>query len=307
MAQRRFGRYTVETSNEDKVFFPGAGITKGDLIDYYVAVADTMLPHLEDRPLTMQRFPDGIGEDGFYEKKLPDYFPDWVDRVRVSTSQGPQQQIVCSNAATLAYLGQLACITPHVWLSRRDRLDFPDRLVFDLDPPGDDFEPVREAAFLVRDLLDEVGLASYAMTTGSRGVHVVVPLARDDGFDDVRKFSQRFAKLLAGYHEDRLTVAQKKKNRGKRVYLDTSNNAYGQTAVAPYAVRARDGAPVATPLDWDELRDAKTDARRWTLASIPRRLAQRDDPWRDLARHGASLTAAKKRIDDLAGASDNEN
>lgn len=299
MAKRRFGRYTVETSNEDKVLFPGDGITKGDLIDYYVAVADTMLPHLEDRPLTMQRFPDGIAEDGFYEKKLPDHFPDWVDRVRVSTSHGPQQQVVCSNAATLAYLGQQACITPHVWLSRRDKPDVPDRLVFDLDPPGDDFEPVREAAFLAREALDEVGLASYAMTTGSRGVHVVVPLARKDGFDDVRKFSQEFAKLLAGRHDDRLTVAQKKKDRGDRVYLDTSNNAYGQTTVAPYAVRARDGAPVATPLDWEELRAAKTNAQRWTIASIPRRLAQREDPWQGLAGEGASLEPARKKLDDL--------
>jgi bifunctional non-homologous end joining protein LigD len=299
MAKRRFGRYTVETSNEDKVLFPGAGITKGDLIDYYVDIADTMLPHLADRALSMQRFPDGIDEAGFYEKKLPDYFPDWIDRVRVSTSHGAQQQVVCSNAATLAYLGQLACVTPHVWLSRRDRLDVPDRLVFDLDPPGDDFEPVREAAFLVREALDAIGLASYAMTTGSRGVHVVVPLARRDGFDDVRAFSQRFAKRLAANHEDRLTVAQKKKDRGNRVYLDTSNNAYGQTTVAPYAVRARDGAPVATPLDWDELGDAKTHARRWTLKSIPRRLAQREDPWQGLAGKGVSLTRARNRLDDL--------
>ncbi len=304
MANRRFGRYTVETSNEDKVLFPDVGITKGDLIDYYTGVADTMLPHLKDRPLSMQRFPDGIAEDGFYEKKVPAYFPDWVDRVSVSTSQGRQQQVVCSNAATLAYLGQQACITPHVWLSRRDRLDVPDRLVVDLDPPGDDFEPVREAAFLARELFDDIGLTSYAMTTGSRGVHVVVPLARRDGFDDVRKFSQRFAKLLAAGNEDRLTVAQKKKDRGDRVYLDTSNNAYGQTTVAPYAVRARDGAPVATPLDWDELRDAKTTARRWTLGSIPRRLAQRDDPWRQFARRGASLDSARQKLEELTPGED---
>ncbi|MCH5378079.1 MAG: non-homologous end-joining DNA ligase [Planctomycetes bacterium] len=296
MAKRRFGPYTVETSNEDKILFPDDGITKGDLIDYYQTVAEIILPHLADRPLTMQRFPDGIGADGFYQKAIPDYFPDWIDRTRVHTADGPQDQAICSNRATLAYLAQLACVTLHPWLSRRDRPDWPDRLVIDLDPPTDDFEPVRAAAFAARDLFDELDLPAFVMTTGSRGLHVLVPLDRGLAFDEVRSFAQAFAAELARRHVDRLTAAQRKDRRGNRVYLDTSNIAYGQTTVCPYAVRARAGAPVAAPLDWSELADRETHARRWTLRTMTRRLGQRDDPWSNLARRARSLNAAREAL-----------
>lgn len=301
MSERRFGPYTVETSNEDKVLFPDGGISKGDLIDYYQAVADVILPHLADRPLTLQRFPDGIDADGFYQKDVPDHFPEWIDRARVRTADGGiQTQTVCSNRATLAYLAQLACVTLHPWLCRRDRLDYPDRLVIDLDPAHDDFEPVRDAAFAARKLFDELDLPVFAMTTGSRGLHLVVPLDRATHFDDVRAFAQDFARNLARRRDDALTVAQRKDQRGDRVYLDTSNNAYGQTTVAPYAVRARPGAPVATPVTWSELKDSKTHARRWTLQSMPRRLGQRDDPWRNIARHAGSLQKAQETLSTLA-------
>jgi bifunctional non-homologous end joining protein LigD len=299
VTERHFGPYTVETSNEDKLLYPADGITKGDVIDYYTAIAATILPYLEDRPLTMQRFPDGIDEEGFYEKKRPDYAPDWVDGTTVRTRDGSQKQIVCSNQATLAYLAQLACLTPHTWLSRRDRLDYPDRLILDLDPPGDDFEPVRSAAMAARDLFDELGLPVFVMTTGSRGVHLVVPLDRVLGFDETRQFAQAFAAELARRHDRDLTVEQRKNKRGDRVFLDTSNNAYGQTTVVPYALRARPGAPVATPVEWSELADTATDARRWCLGNIRRRLGQRDDPWKTLTRHACGLGAAAKRLSDL--------
>ncbi len=298
MAKRRFGPYTVETSNEDKVLFPDDGITKGDLLEYYLAVADTMLPHLADRPLTMQRFPDGIGETGFYQKEMPEYFPDWLDRARVKTADGPQWQVVCNNAATLAYLAQQACLTPHVWLSRKDRLDRPDRLVIDLDPPSDDFSPVQEAALAARRLFEELDLPAFVMTTGSRGAHVVVPLDRSRGFDAVRRFARMFAATLARRHERELTVEQRKAKRGGRVYLDTGNNAYGQTTVAPYAVRPLSGAPVATPVAWSEFARAGVDARHWTLAMLPRRLARHGDPWKGMARRARSLAAAEKRLDE---------
>lgn len=297
MAKRRFGRYTVETSNEDKLMFPDDGISKGDLIDYYVGVADTMLPHLDGRPLSMQRFPDGIGEPGFYQKEVPEYFPGWIERVSIRTADDMQDQVVCRNAATLAYLAQQACITPHVWLSKSGSLDRPDRLVLDLDPPADDFDAVREAALHARALFDALGLPAFVMTTGSRGVHVVTPLDGKADFDAVRDVARRIAKHLAGDHEDALTVAQKKKDRGDRVYLDTSNNAYGQTTVAPYAVRARAGAPVATPITWAELADSRTGARRWTIRSIPRRLAQREDPWCGMSKHACSLDDARGKLE----------
>jgi bifunctional non-homologous end joining protein LigD len=153
------GPCTVDLSRTDKVLFPDDGITKGDLIDYYYRISETMLPHLKGRPITMHRFPNGINEEGFYEKEAPDYFPDWIKRVSVEKKGGGKEnQIVCENAATLVYLADQACITPHIWLSREDKLNFPDKMIFDLDPPDDDFEPIRSAALSLKDLLEELGI-----------------------------------------------------------------------------------------------------------------------------------------------------
>lgn len=297
---RRYGRYVVELSRPDKVLFPDDGITKRDLADYYESVAETMLPHLAGRPLTMQRFPDGIGREGFYEKRAPGHFPDWVGRATFSTAEGePITQIVCENTATLVYLADQACITPHVWLSRVDDLDAPDRLIFDLDPPDDDFGAVRQAARDLHDLLEELELATFVMTTGSRGLHVVVPLDRVADFDAARRFARDVADLLVGRRPDDYTTAARVAKRGDRLYLDTGRNAYGQTGVAPYAVRARPGAPVATPLDWPELEDPRIGPRRYTLRNLARRLGQKEDPWKGIGRHGRSLDAPASRLAEM--------
>lgn len=296
MATITFGRYVVETSNEDKVFFPAAGITKGDLIDYYRRIAGAILPYLKGRPLTMQRFPDGIEGEGFYQKDISDYFPDWIDRVRVSKEDGTVTHVVCEKAATLVYLADQACITPHIWLSRRDRLENSDLLVFDLDPSTDGFGPVRAAAQALHELLDELGLVSYVQTTGSRGLHVFVPLDRSAGFDTVRSFAQDAAGLLAARDPKRLTTEQRKNKRGNRVFVDTLRNAYGQTAVAPYAVRARPDAPVATPLDWDEVGRGDLTPTKYTVRNVLRRLGQRNDPWAGIWRHARSLKEPRRRL-----------
>jgi len=292
----RFGPYTVTTGNEDKPFFPDAGITKGDVIDHYLAIAGVMLPHLKDRPLTMQRFPDGIGGEGFFQKNRPSWFPDWIGSVEVETGDGAQVQVVCGNKASLAYIADQACLTPHIWLSRRGALDRPDRMVIDLDPSGDDFEPVRRAGHRVHAMLHELGLTCGVMTTGSRGLHVVVPLDGSESFDRVREFARAFAGELARRHPDSLTTEQRVDERGGRLYLDTGRNAYGQTGVAPYAVRARPGAPVAAPLDWAELADGDLDASRWTLRNVRRRLAQRPCPWKGIGRHAQSLGRARAAL-----------
>lgn len=299
MSLRRYGKITVETSNEDKVFFPDGGITKGDLIDYYDRISTHMLPLIKDRPLMMHRFPDGIRGKDFYHKDVPDYFPDWIDTVRVKKENGTVTHAVCNKRATIVYLADQACITPHVWLSRRDKLENPDRLILDLDPPGDDFEPVRSAAFLVRDLLEELGLASLSMTTGSRGLHVVVPLDRQEDFDAVRRFARQVAEILAENHPDELTVEARKDKRGQRLFLDTARNAYAQTAVAPYSIRARKGAPVATPLDWQELKNKDLTSRSYTLSNIFRRLGSKDDPWQGINRRGRSLDKARKKLEKM--------
>ncbi|HKJ24671.1 MAG TPA: non-homologous end-joining DNA ligase [Myxococcota bacterium] len=300
MGIRRYGRYTVETSHEDKVLFPDVGLTKGALVDYYDAVAETMLPHLRARPLVLQRFPDGITASGFYQKQAGAHFPDWIETTRVTKAEGGHQDLVVgANRATLVYLADQATITLHPWLSRCDRPDHPDRLVFDLDPPGDDFGAVRFAAGRVRELLEDLGLPTFAMLTGSRGMHVVVPLDRSEPFDDVRAFARAVAERLATRHPQMLTTEQRKAKRRGRLYLDVGRNARAQTAVAAYAVRARPGAPVAAPIHWDELGERRLDARRWTVRNVLRRLGQRDDPWKGIARRARSLAPARRRLRDL--------
>ena len=296
MSNRSYGPYSFEASNEEKVFFPDAGLTKGDLIDYYAKIAETMLPYLKERPLAMQRLPDGIDGKAFFQKEVPDYFPDWIEREQVKKEDGEVSHVIANNAATLAYLADQGCITPHVWLSRRDQLHYPDRLILDLDPSGDDFAPVREAAQQARELFDTLKLPVYVMTTGSRGLHLLVPLDRSETFDQVRDVAQRLAKALAERHPDTLTTAARKKDRGNRVYLDVARNAYGQHGVAPYAVRPRPGAPVATPLSWDEVGRASLAPDKYTLKTIFRRLGQKGDPWQGLQKHAVDLESAQQAL-----------
>lgn len=289
----RAGGRSVGIGHPDKILFPGDGITKADLARYYRAAARRMLPHLRGRPLMLERHPDGTRGPAFMQKEVPDHFPDWVHRAELPKQGGTVTYAVCDDTATLLYLADQACITPHRFLSRADRPDHPDRLVFDLDPPGDDFPLVRDAAHGLHDLLDELELPSQVMTTGSRGLHVIVPLDRRAPFDDVRSFARDVAEVLAARHADRFTTEPRKKARRGRLYLDVQRNAYAQTAVAPYAVRALPGAPVAVPLAWAELDDPGLSARRWTLGTIARRLEE--NPWHDPPRP-RSLTRARTRL-----------
>jgi len=248
-----FGR-EIELSSLEKVLYPRDGITKGDVVDYYARVADTMLPHVRGRFLSMHRWPDGLDGEGFYQKQAPDHFPDWIRTERVEKEGGSNRQVVVDEPATLVYLAQQACLTPHPWLSRADKPRAPDRMVFDFDPSGEEgFDEVRWAARELRSVLAELDLASFVMTTGSRGLHVHVPLERRAEFDGVKGFARGVARLLADRHDDRLTVEVRKDKRKGRVFVDYLRNEYAQTAVAPYGVRARKDAPVAAPIDWDEL------------------------------------------------------
>lgn len=216
----RLGHYTIELSNTDKVFFPADDITKGDLINYYYKIAKTMLPHTEGRPITMHRFPDGMDGEGFYQQEISDYFPDWIERASVKKEGGRVTHVICRNAATLVYLANQACITPHVWLSREDHLNHPDLMIFDLDPPADDFELVRHAAQLLRGFLGELEIESFVKTTGSKGLHVVVPLDKGADFEEVRGFAQSVATALAERESAKLTTEQRKEKRKGRVFLE---------------------------------------------------------------------------------------
>jgi bifunctional non-homologous end joining protein LigD len=290
----------VQISHPDKPLFPGEGITKADLARYYESVAEWMLPHVRSRPLSMLRFPDGIEGQGFFHKNVPDYYPDWIRRVEVDKRGGTVVHALVCDTDTLIYLVGQNTITPHVWLSRADRLRQPDRVVLDLDPaPGADFAAVRRAARWTGDLLREIGLEPFAQVTGSKGIHVWTPLRRRATFEDVRPFARDLAELLVGRHPDALTTEFRKTERGGRILVDVMRNAYAQTAVPPYAVRPRPGAPVATPIEWDELSDSKLRPDRWTVKNVLRRLGAKGDPWTDIASFARGLSRSRKRLDAL--------
>ncbi len=281
----------IALSNLDKPFFPEDGITKGDLVDYYRRIAPVALPHWRDRALSMHRFPDGIGEEGFFQKDMPGHFPGWIDSAELPKEGGSVTHILANEAATLVYIANQGCITPHLALARADAPDRPDRMIFDLDPSDDDFGKVQEAAERLRARLEALDLPVFVQTTGSRGLHLVVPLDASAPFDPVRAAARRVAETVAEEAPDLATMAQRKASRGNRVFLDTLRNAYGQTAVAPYAVRARPGAPVATPLTWEEALSADMTPRKYTIANIFRRMGQTDDPWAGLDAHPADAAA----------------
>jgi len=293
-------RVEVEVTHPGRVMFPGhsakQGITKRDLVDYYCELADTMLPHLKGRPLNVQRFPRGIGEKGFLQQDFADALPEWFSEVQVAKEGGTVVHPVAERREALGWLANQNCITLHVWQSRRSRLHYPDRLVFDLDPSDGDFAVVRATARATAGVLDDLGLACYVQTTGSRGLHVVVPLRGDTDFDTTRQFARDVADVVVADDPKHRTVESRKAKRGGRVYLDVMRNAYAQTAVAPYSVRARPGAPVATPLEWDELQARGLRADRFTIREIPKRLAGQPDPWAAMRRHSRSLTGPLQRL-----------
>ena len=288
----RAGRRRVRISNPGKLLFPADGITKEALASYYAEVAPAMVPHVRDRPLNLWRWNAGIAGELVVQQAIPKGAPEWVRRVTVPRRRGGTvEHAVGGEAATLVWLANQNCITPHAWTSRADRLGYPDRLIFDLDPPdsGSHFPAIRAGALELGTVLEELGLVPFAMTSGSRGVHVVAPLRRRAHADEVRAVAGEIAEVVAARLPDELTTFWRKEKRGGRVLVDVARNTYAQTTVAPYAVRALPGAPVATPLAWDELEDPELHPRRWTLASVPARFAERGDPWERIGASARSL------------------
>lgn len=289
----RAGRRSVEVSRPDKVLFPADRITKRQLAEYYARVAPAMVPLIRGHPIAMERYPDGLDGQRFYHKNIPNT-PEWMRTVAIGKRDGELRQIVCDDAATLVWMANYASITPHVWLSRADRLMYPDELIVDLDPPEGRFREARRVALVVRDLLGELGLPSYPKTTGGKGIHVMVPLDRRGSFDEVRAFADTLGGVLVAGDPNRLTMEFRKEKRGDRLFVDMGRNAYAQHAVAPYAVRPRDGAPVATPLHWSEVEDRRLRPERFTMKVAARRVDGGTDPWgplrgRSLARPGRAL------------------
>jgi bifunctional non-homologous end joining protein LigD len=292
----RAGRRAVPVSHPERVMFPDVGITKLDLAEHYARVGPRMVPLVRGRPLALQVFPGGIEGPGHFLKNVPAHFPDWIHTVDVPKREGGAiRQALADDVPALVYLAGQNAVTPHVWTSRADRLERPDRIVFDLDPASPDFALVRAAARDLGALLRDLGLAPFAMTTGSRGLHVVTPLRRTADYGGVHAFAHEVAEAMVERDPDGLTVEFRRAKRGDRIFIDVGRNAYGQHAVAPYAVRALPGAPVATPLRWEELDDDALSPRGWAIPTIGERL-EGHDPWAGMARAARGVGPARAAL-----------
>jgi bifunctional non-homologous end joining protein LigD len=265
------------------VLFPDDGITKGELAAYYEAIAPLMLPHIRARPITMERYPSGLGKQGFLQKDVSKGFPEWLERVEVPKKGGTVHHPLVSDTRSLLWLANQNCITPHVWTSRVPKLYQPDICVFDLDPSAED-EPdvLRAAALAVRGRLDELGLSSWVKTSGSKGFHIVAPLDGKDGFDEVAAFALEVARTLVERDPDHLTLEFSKADRGGRIFVDTGRNGYSATFAAAYAVRSKPGAPVSAPCTWEEIERGQVGPRTFTLRSMASRVAEVGDLWTGL-------------------------
>lgn len=283
-------------THPEKVLFPDDGITKGELAAYHEAIAPLMLPHLAGRPVTMERYPAGIGTAGFWQKDVSRGFPEWLERVDVRHKGGSSFYPVVRDPRALLWLANQNCITPHVWTSRVPDLLHPDLCVFDLDPSREEPDVLRRVLLALKDLLGELGLAAWVKTSGSKGFHVVVPLDGRARFGEVARFADRVGALMVARHPDALTQEFSKADRGGRILVDTGRNGYGATFAAAYAVRARPGAPVSAPCTWAEIERGDVGPRTFTLRKMVPRVAQAGDPWSDLWSRRQSLVEAAEKL-----------
>jgi len=283
-------------THPEKVLFPDDGITKGDLAAYYEAVAPILLPYLRGRPITMERYPAGIGKKGFWQKDVSKGFPEWLERVEVSKKDGIVHHPIVNDTRSLLWITNQNTITQHVWTSRIPRLNHPDLCVFDLDPSRDDAAEVRAAAIGLRDLLEELTLPSWIKTTGSKGFHIVVPIDGNTHIGLVARFANAVGSLFVSLAADRLTQEFSKADRSGRIYVDTGRNGYSATFAAAYTVRARRGAPVSAPCTWEEVERGEVHPGTFTLRNMPERIAKVGDLWADMRRRGRTLKRPMEKL-----------
>lgn len=290
----------VVISHPEKVLFPDEGITKGDLAAYHALVAPLMLPHLKGRPVTMERYPAGIGKKGFWQKSVEKGFPPWLERVDVPKKDGVVHHPIVNDERSLMWIVNQNTITQHVWISRVPELSYPDICVFDLDPAKDDPAPVRVAAIGLRDLLAELGLPSWVKTSGSKGYHLVVPLDGKSTIEEVERFAHQVGRVFVSHAPDHLTQEFNKVDRKGRIYIDTGRNGYSATFAAAYTVRAKPGAPVSAPCTWKEIEAGTVNPNTFTTRNMPARVKKIGDVWADLLKNKRSLTRPITKLKKMA-------
>lgn len=271
---------------------PKSNITKQDIINYYNNVYKYFLKHVQNNLIVLQRFPDGIDHDSFYQKQVSDYFPSFIQHKTITLKTGePQTLVIIDGKNSLQYLVNQATIVFHSWLSNTKNINKPDKIVFDLDPSNKDLADLRFGARELKKKLIRYNLTPFIMTTGSRGYHVVVPIIPEHNFEIIHNFARQIVQQLADKYPERFTTAISKSKRTGKVFLDYLRNSYGQTSVAPYSVRAVEGAPIATPIEWSEL--SKTTPQKYTIKNILKRLSKKGDAWKDFAKQAKHLDPAK--------------
>ncbi len=291
-----FGDVTVALTHTDRVVFPDAGITKGEVIGYYAAVADLMVPELRDRALSMERFTKSIEGGGFMQKHAQKHYPAWIARAELGTKKVVEYPI-CNSPAALVYFANQGGVAFHIGTSHATRPHHPDEIVFDLDPPDDQsFELVRQVARILHDLLDELGVPAFVKTTGAKGLHVVVPTDGRSTYDDVRELVGGIASRICDRHRAIVTTEFYKKDRKGRLFFDTGRNIEGATFVAPYSLRPRPGAPISAPLTWAELEDPALLPDSIRLRDLEARRAAIGDPWSSFRAHPASVKVAITKL-----------
>jgi bifunctional non-homologous end joining protein LigD len=284
-------------THPEKVLFPDDGITKRELAAYYESIAPIMLPHVRGRPVTMERYPSGIGKKGFWQKNVSKGFPDWLERVEVSKKDGTVHHPLIDDTRSLLWMTNQNTITPHVWVSRAPTLHYPDLCVFDLDPSQEDASDVLRAAALgLRDLLSELDLPSWVKTSGSKGFHILLSLDGESRTGDVARFAHAVGTLLVKRDPRHLTQEFSKASRGGRILVDTGRNGYSATFAAVYAVRAKPDAPVSAPCTWEEIEGGTVGPRTFTLRTMAERVANVGDLWLDMRAKRRALRGATEKL-----------
>jgi bifunctional non-homologous end joining protein LigD len=279
----------ITITHPEKILFPDDGITKGELAGYYEMIAPFMLPHIVHRPITMERYPAGIGKKGFIQKDVSKGFPEWLERVEIPKKDGIVHHPLVTDVRSLLWLVNQNSITPHVWTSRAPNVYCPDICVFDLDPSINDAAMLRDAALAVRGVLEEVGLPSWVKTSGSKGFHIVVPLDGKTNMGEVAGFAHAVGALLVRRNPKTFTQEFHKVDRGSRILVDTGRNGWSATHAAVYAVRAKAGAPVSAPCTWEELESERVHPQTFHLKSMAGRVEKVGDLWADMRLRKRSL------------------
>jgi bifunctional non-homologous end joining protein LigD len=298
---RQVDGHTLKFTNLSKVFYPDDGYTKRDVLNYYAAIAGLILPHLKDRPLSLKRYPNGITKEYFFQKDAPETFAPWLrtEMIESDHNHGPINYVFAEDRASLLYLINLGCIDHNPWMSRSPDLDNPDFILIDLDPQECPFERIVDAALLVKGVLDKIGLTGYPKTTGGRGMHVYVPVEPVYSYQETRTFAELIARLVVhqkpGLFTTPRAVAKREKNR---VYFDYLQNGKSKTIAAPYVLRAYRGAPVATPLEWSEVRHGLEPAQ-FHIGNVRERFAEKGDLFAGVLEKPQRIEEALGKLEEL--------